>query len=94
MAEGKTATEAYNVAGYRRSRFNASKLANSPTVKERIIQITNKIAENAAFTQQITTEVLVKMHRKLHDHAVERGQISAGVGSEVVAAATIPPVGA
>jgi phage terminase small subunit len=40
LAQGKSMNESYELCGYRPSRFNASKLANNPAIKERVIQIT------------------------------------------------------
>jgi phage terminase small subunit len=76
MAEGKTATEAYDLAGYKHSRFNASKLANNPAVKERVIQISNKITSQAAFSQQITKEKLIEWHNEIREQGKESGQLS------------------
>ena len=52
LAQGSTATKAYEQAGYKPSRFNASKLANNPAVKERVIQITTKNGVAAAVTAE------------------------------------------
>jgi len=76
MAEGKTATEAYDAAGYRHSRFNASKLANNPAVKERVIQITTKITSQAAFSQQITKEKLIEWHNEIREEGKKNSQLS------------------
>ena len=42
LAGGKTATEAYALAGYKPSRANASHLLDNPDVIERLRQITTK----------------------------------------------------
>jgi hypothetical protein len=77
VAQGKTQYEAYELCGYKPSNGNPCKLASNPAVAQRIKEILEKTAAAA----EITSESLVKMHRNLHDHAVERGQISAGVAA-------------
>jgi phage terminase small subunit len=65
MAEGKTATESYTLAGYKPSRFNASHLADNPKVIERLRQITTKRAVAAA----VTAESLIEQNQKVYDAA-------------------------
>ena len=61
LAQGKTATEAYALAGYKPSRFNASHLADNPKVIERLQQITTKRAVAAA----VTAESLIKQNQQV-----------------------------
>jgi phage terminase small subunit len=77
MAEGKTATEAYALAGYQPSRFNASHLADNPKVIERLRQITTKRAVAAA----VTAESLIEQNQKVYAAAMESKQLSAAVGA-------------
>jgi phage terminase small subunit len=81
LAQGETATDAYELAGYKPSRFNASKLANNPAVKERVIQITTKNAETAAKAAAVTTESLIEEAEALRAKAYESRQFSAAVSA-------------
>jgi phage terminase small subunit len=76
LAEGKTATEAYALAGYKPSRFNASHLADNPKVIERLRQITTKRAVAAA----VTAESLIEQNQRVYVSAMKSGQLSAAVG--------------
>jgi hypothetical protein len=77
LAEGKkTTAEAYERCGYKPSRFNASKLANNPAVKERVIQITTKVAARVAAAQQITKEKLIEWHNEIREQGKKSGQLS------------------
>lgn len=48
LAQGKTATEAYELAGFKPDDGNASKLFKRPDVQARVQEITGKIAEKVA----------------------------------------------
>lgn len=50
LAQGKTATYAYEAAGYAPSDANASKLARKPAIQARLQEITGKAAERAEIT--------------------------------------------
>jgi len=39
LAQGKTQEEAYKLAGYKPSRFNASHLADKPSIRDRVHQV-------------------------------------------------------
>jgi hypothetical protein len=73
VAEGKTLDEAYQRAGYKPSRFNASHLADRQDVKCRIQQLTTELAE----ASNITKEKLVKMALDLHKASADNHQYSA-----------------
>jgi phage terminase small subunit len=77
LAEGRTATEAYALAGYKPSRANASHLLDNPDVIERLRQITTKRAVAAA----VTAESLIEQNQKVFDAAMEAKQLSAAVGA-------------
>lgn len=47
LAKGKTATEAYKIAGYKPDDGNASKMAAKPDVQGRVQEITGRAAERA-----------------------------------------------
>jgi len=50
VAQGKTVTEAYVLAGYRHNDGNASKLNTRPEIQDRIKEITGKAALRAEIT--------------------------------------------
>jgi phage terminase small subunit len=77
LAGGKTATEAYALAGYKPSRANASHLLDNPDVSERLRQITTKRAVAAA----VTAESLIEQNQKVFDAACDAKQFSATVGA-------------
>jgi phage terminase small subunit len=77
LAEGKTATDAYALAGYKPSRANASHLLDNPDVMERLRQITTKRGVAAA----VTVESLIEQNQKVYDAAMESKQLSAAVGA-------------
>jgi phage terminase small subunit len=81
LAQGEAATDAYELAGYKPSRFNASKLGNNPAVKERVIQITTKTAEMAAKAAAVTAESLIEQAEQVRARAMESGQLSAAVAA-------------
>jgi hypothetical protein len=77
LAEGKTATEAYALAGYRPSRANASHLLDNPDVIERLRQITT----NRGVAAAVTAEDLIEQNQKVFDAAYNAKQFSAAVGA-------------
>jgi phage terminase small subunit len=77
LAQGKTATEAYELAGYRPSRFNASHLADNPKVIERLQQITTKNAVKSA----VTADTLMAEFEQARVLAMESKQCSAAVNA-------------
>jgi len=85
MAQGKTQVEAYKLAGYKPSRFNASHLADKLSIRDRVHQITTKIVtKEATVTAKkaaVTLESLVEMQQKLYDKAYDTGQLSPGVAA-------------
>ena len=77
LAQGKTATEAYKLAGYKPSRFNASHLADNPKVIERLQQITTKHGVAAA----VTAESLIAEAQDVLKNAKDSKQYSAAIGA-------------
>jgi len=85
LAQGKTQDEAYTLAGYKPSRFNASHLADKPSIRDRVHQLTTQaVTKEATATAKkaaVTLDSLVEMQRKLYDKAYDTGQLSPGVAA-------------
>jgi phage terminase small subunit len=77
LAQGKTATEAYELAGYRPSRHNAAYLAKKQVIIDRLAQISTPLAKKT----QITAETLIQRHDKIYQLALENRQLNAGVSA-------------
>ncbi|HEY4859603.1 MAG TPA: hypothetical protein VII14_06655 [Xanthobacteraceae bacterium] len=77
LASGKTATEAHQLAGFKRDRGNASRLATDPEVRDRVQQITAVGAEHAA----VTVESLIDEAEQARRGAMEAGQYAAAVAA-------------
>jgi hypothetical protein len=77
LAKGKTADEAYIIAGYAENRFNASRLKTNEYILHRIEEILSSAAESA----EVTIDWLRRMF--LEDRALARqlGQPSAAVSA-------------
>jgi phage terminase small subunit len=70
LAQGKTMTEAYELCGYKRSRGNASHLAEKQHIKDRVQQITTKTAAKAA----VTAETLLDEFEQVRSQAMKNGR--------------------
>ena len=77
LASGKTATEAHQLAGFKRDRGNASRLATDPEVRDRVQQITAVGAEHAA----VTVESLIDEAEQARRGAMGAGQYAAAVAA-------------
>jgi phage terminase small subunit len=77
LASGKTATEAHQLAGFKRDRGNASRLATDPEIQGRVQQITAVGAERAA----VTVESLINEAEQARRGAMEAGQYAAAVAA-------------
>src|SRR4030088_2419064 len=77
LASGKTATEAHQLAGFKRDRGNASRLATDPEIQDRVHQITAVGAERAA----VTVESLISEAEQARHGAMEAGQYAAAVAA-------------
>lgn len=60
LAEGKTATDAHESAGYSRNDGNASKLAARPEIQARVKEITGAAAERVGVSVEMVLAELVK----------------------------------
>ena len=77
LAQGETATDAHELAGYRRNDGNASTLAKHPEVQVRVKEI--KGATAAATV--VTAESLMKEAEEVRVSAMDSGQLNAAVAA-------------
>lgn len=77
IAQGKTADEAYQLAGYKPNRANASVLKAKQNVSARIAELLNRSAARAEITIQSLTDMYLEDRRKAH----ELGQVRAAVSA-------------
>jgi hypothetical protein len=77
LAGGKTATDGYEEAGYKRSDSNGPALARTPEICRRVAEINGIAAQRAA----ITKEKLIEWADEIRREACERGQYSAAVAA-------------
>lgn len=61
LAKGKTADEAYQLAGYKENRHNASRLKTNEHISVRVEEILGRVAERAEITQARVLEELAKI---------------------------------
>lgn len=61
LAKGKTADEAYQLAGYKENRHNASRLKTNEHISVRVEEILGRVAERAEITQAKVLEELAKI---------------------------------
>jgi hypothetical protein len=88
LAAGKTATDAYELAGYKRDAGNSSHLAKSDDLTSRVQEITAEnlekeraTAKAAAERAAVTRQSLIEMARELYEQAKEAGQTAAAVSA-------------
>ena len=77
LAQGETATDAHELAGYRRNDGNASTLAKHPEVQVRVKEI--KGAASAAAV--VTAESLMAEAEQVRVRAMDSGQLNAAVAA-------------
>lgn len=77
LAKGKTADEAYQLAGFKPHRGNASTLRANQNISSRVAEIQGRAAERTAVTIQSLTDEL----NEIKAAAVEAGQHSAALGA-------------
>lgn len=73
LAQGKTATEAYTLAGYKGDRTAASRLSTNVNIQSRVAEIQSKAAVRAEITVAGLTEDLLRIARKGEDLAEASG---------------------
>jgi hypothetical protein len=88
LAGGKTATDAYELAGYKRDDGNSSHLAKNEKITGRVQEITTDMfkreratAAGAAERAVITLHSLIEMAQEARKGAMEVGQFSAAVAA-------------
>jgi hypothetical protein len=82
LAEGKSADEAYEVAGYKRNRSHASRLVAKGNIKGRVAEL-----QDAAATETlITMESLISEAANIQRLATEAGQHSAAIAALIAKA--------
>jgi phage terminase small subunit len=88
LASGKNATDAYELAGYKRSHSNGPALARTEEISARVAQITAEAFEQqrvttaaAAERAVITRHGLIEMAQEVRNRALQDGQLSAAVAA-------------
>lgn len=59
LASGKSQTEAYETAGFKHNRHNASRLITNETIKARVAELQGRITEGVVLTKQWILEQLI-----------------------------------
>ena len=77
LAKGKTADEAYVLAGYAENRHNASRLKTNETVLSRVAELQAPAAKRA----EITLSRLLEMAQEVYDNALKANQNSAAIAA-------------
>jgi phage terminase small subunit len=77
LARGKTATEAYQLAGYKPNRANAAQMAHKQHIRDRLTQINAELAQ----ITQITVETLIEQADEIRRRAMESKQFSAAIAA-------------
>ena len=88
LASGKNATDAYELAGYRRSHSNGPALARTEEISARVAQINAEAFEQqrvttaaAAERSVVTRQSLIEMAKEVYVQARESGQTAAAVAA-------------
>ena len=88
LASGKSATDAYELAGYKRSHSNGPALAKTEEISARVAQINTetlererKTASVAAERAAITRQSLIEKAEAIRAAAMKAGQFSAAVAA-------------
>ena len=82
LAQGKTADEAYALAGYRKSRSNASVLRTNQNISDRVTELQYA----ASARTEITIESLIRETAEIQRAAMASGQCSAAVSALILKA--------
>ena len=75
LAKGKTADEAYQLAGYKPGRPHASRLATKGNVRKRLAELQG----NAAMRTEVTLESLIDNSEEVRQLAIEAKQYNAAM---------------
>ena len=68
IAEGRTATEAYELAGYKPSRQNAQRLTTNDDIRARVAELQQQAAAKHEITRDRITEMLLKGWKAAHQN--------------------------
>ena len=88
LAKGKSAREAYVLAGYKKNDGNASRLKSNEKLTARVNELVERTAANAAARAEVTVVSLLNELEEARKQAVEINQPSAAV-SAIVAKAKV-----
>lgn len=77
LAKGKTADEAYRLAGYQENRGNASTLKANQNVLKRVAELQERVAVKA----EVTAESLIAEAEEIREKALAAGQYAAAVAA-------------
>jgi phage terminase small subunit len=64
LAKGKTGDEAYQLAGYKENRHNASRLKTNETISARVLEIMGRAANRTELSISSVTESLLRIAEK------------------------------
>jgi phage terminase small subunit len=82
LAEGKSADEAYEAAGYKRNRSHASRLVANGNIKGRVAELKGA----AAAETEITIRSLIEEAADIQKRATQAGQHSAAIAALIAKA--------
>jgi hypothetical protein len=82
LAEGKSMSEAYEIAGYKTSRPHASRLATNGNIRGRVAEL----QDAAAAEIQITLQSLIEEAADIQKRAAKAGQYSAAIAALIAKA--------
>jgi phage terminase small subunit len=82
LAEGKSMSEAYEVAGYKPNRSHASRLATNGNIQGRVAEL----QDAAAAETQITLQSLIEEAADIQKRAAKAGQYSAAIAALIAKA--------
>jgi hypothetical protein len=82
LAEGRSADEAYEVAGYKRNRSHASRLVAKGSIRGRVAELQDAVAAET----EITIRSLIVEAADIQKRATEAGQHSAAIAALIAKA--------
>lgn len=81
LADGKTASEAYEEAGYKPNRGNAASLAKTEAIAARVKQINTSVAAAVAHRMEITAESLIDEVDEIKALAIDAGHYAVALNA-------------
>jgi hypothetical protein len=82
LAEGRSMSEAYQMAGYRPNRSHASRLVAKGNIRGRVAEL----QDAAAAETQITVQSLIEEAADIQERATKAGQYSAAIAALIAKA--------